>query len=184
MVLASVLTWMAPLCSFVLFAIKRRPAMCRICIAVLLLKFMTAIIVHKFEFGYAPVYLCGLDGQLYENRNLAEPIVMLSGFVTYLLLNFSTTSVQSLSGEDDIFDKKHLLIVIVSSFLLLSYSSKLHMNQGSEASVMTSFEVGMMFTIVIKILMTVFGMWNLSFNGYIEPSLKEELLLTHLCVKW
>ena len=49
---------------------------------------------------------------------------------------------------------------------------------------MTSFEVGMMFTITIRVLMTMFGMWNLSFNGYIEPSLKEELLLTHLCVKW
>ena len=93
MVLASVLTWMAPLCSFVLFAIKRRPAMCRICIVVILLKFMTAFVVHKFEFGYAPVYLCGVDGKLYENRNLVEPIVILSGFFTYLLLNSSTTAV-------------------------------------------------------------------------------------------
>ena len=49
---------------------------------------------------------------------------------------------------------------------------------------MTSFEVGMMFTITIRVLITMFGMWNLSFNGYIEPSIKEELLLTHLCVKW
>lgn len=184
MVLASVLTWMAPLCSFVLFAIKRRPAMCRICIVVILLKFMTAFVVQKFEFGYAPVYVCGVDGNIYENRSLVEPIVILSGFFTYLLLNSSTNAIQALSGQDDIFDKKHVLIVLVSGFLLLSYSSKLHMFQGSEASIMTSFEVGMMFTITIRVFMTVFGMWNLSFNGYIEPSLKEELLLTHLCVKW
>lgn len=44
MVLASVLTWMIPLGSFVLFALKRRPSMCRVCSVVLLLKFMTAFI--------------------------------------------------------------------------------------------------------------------------------------------
>ena len=49
---------------------------------------------------------------------------------------------------------------------------------------MTSFEVGMMFTIIIKVVMSAFGMWYISFNGYIEPSLNEEILLTHLCVKW
>ena len=184
MVLASVLTWMAPLGSFILFAIKRRPAMCRICIVVLLLKFMTAIVTHTFEFGYAPVYRCGIDGNLYENRNLVEPIVVLSGFFTHLVLNSPTTAVQALAGQDDIFDSRHLLMVLVGGFLLLSYCSKLHMQHGNEASIMTSFEVGMMFTIIIKVVMSAFGMWYVSFNGYIEPSLNEEILLTHLCVKW
>ena len=75
-------------------------------------------------------------------------------------------------------------MISICSFMALSYCSKLHFRQGNEASIMTSFEAGMMFTIIIKVVMSLLGMWSLGFNGYIEPSLNEEILLTHLCAKW
>ena len=184
MVITSLLTWMVPLGSFILFAFKRRPAMCRVCIVVLLLKFMTAFSIYQFEFGYSPGYRCATDGQLYKNRNLDEPIVIMSGFFTYLALNSPNTSYRSPTNQYDIFDSRHFIMISVGTFFFLSYCSKLHMQQGNEVYIITSFEIGMMFTIIIKVVMNIFSMWPSTFHSYIEPSLNEEILLTHLCAKW
>ena len=187
MVITSALAWMMPYVCFILFAMKRRPGTCRLCIVVLLLKFMAAFTMNQFEFGYLPVYRCGIDGQLYENKNLVEPIIILSGFFTYLALKSPSISpkVSGATGvAEDLFNSRHFMMISVGTFLVLSYCSKLYLRQGNEASTMTSFEAGMMFTIIIKVLMNIIGMWPTTYNIYIEPSLNEEILLTHLCAKW
>ena len=84
----------------------------------------------------------------------------------------------------DILDSRYYGMIGIGCFLLLSYCAKLHMLQGNEASIMTSFEIGMVFTIVIKVMMNIVGMWPTTFHGYIEPSFNEEILLTHICMKW
>ena len=54
MVLASAFAWTIPFSSFVVYAINRKPAVRRLSIVVLLLKFMTAFTAYSFDFGYSP----------------------------------------------------------------------------------------------------------------------------------
>ena len=84
----------------------------------------------------------------------------------------------------DVFDSRYYGMIGIGIFILLSYCSKLHMMQGNEASIMTSLEIGMVVTIIFKVSMNMLGFWPTTFLGYIEPSLNEEILLTHICAKW
>ena len=67
MVTASVITWLVPYSSFVVYVINRKPAVRRLSIVVLLLKFMTAFVSYSFDFGYSPSYRCAPDGNLYKH---------------------------------------------------------------------------------------------------------------------
>ena len=58
------------------------------------------------------------------------------------------------------------------------------MMEGNEASIMTSLEVGMVLSIILRVSMNMLGLWPTTFISYIEPSINEEILLTHICVKW
>ena len=108
----------------------------------------------------------------------------MSGFFTYLAMSSPNTDWTSLSKRFPILDSRHFVMVTVSSSFFLSYCAKQYMQQGSEIFIITSFEVGMMFTIIIKVVMNAFGMWPSTYNHYVEPSFNEEILLAHLCMKW
>lgn len=186
MVGISTMSWMIPYATFVVYFITRRPGVCRLCTIILYLKLMTAFVINQFELGYTTVYRCGLDGHILETKSLNEPIIILSGFFTYLALQTSLTfsNYNSNSKEEDTFDSRYYGMITVGTFIILSYCAKLHLMLGSEASIMTSFEIGMILTIMIKVIMNVLGLWPTVFLDYVEASLNEEILLAHICAKW
>jgi len=187
MVSVSTMAWAIPYATFAVYFITRKPEVCRLCNVILCLKLMSAFIINQFELlGYQPVYRCGLDGQIQENRSLDEPIIILSGFFTYLALQTSLTlsNHTANSKDEEIFDSKHYGMIAVGTFIILNYCAKLHLILGSEASIMTSFEIGMMLTIMIKVTMNILGFWPSRYLDYVEASLNEEILLAHICAKW
>ena len=185
MVYTSVLTWLIPYFFIVIYFITKKPVVCRICIVILYLKFISAFMINQFEMGYSTVYRCGINGRIYEYCNLYEPIITLSGFFTYLALHASMNTTYLLSeNTPDSLDLRHYGFIAIGIFILLSYCSKLHMMEGNEASIMTSLEVGMVLSLMLRVAMNMLGLWPSNFINYIEPSLNEEILLTHICVKW
>ena len=185
MVYTSVLTWLIPYACIVTYFIIKKPVVCRVSIVVLYLKIISALMTDKFEIGYSTIYRCGITGRVHEHCNLYEPIITLSGFFTYLALHASVgTSHMMSEPQSDSLELRHYGFIAVGVFILLSYCSKMHLMEGNEASIMTSLEVGMVLSIILRVLMNILGFWPSTFIGYIEPSLNEEILLTHICVKW
>ena len=185
MVYVSVLTWLIPYACIGIYFITKKPVVCRVCIVILYLKFISAFMTNQFEMGYSTIYRCGINGRVYEYCNLYEPIITLSGFFTYLALHASMNTNYLISeSNSDSLDLRHYGCIGIGVFILLSYCSKLHMMEGNEASIMTSLEVGMVLSIILRVSMNMLGLWPTTFISYIEPSINEEILLTHICVKW
>ena len=185
MVYTSVLTWLIPYACIASYFIFKKPVVCRVGIVVLYLKFISAFMTQQFEMGYSTIYRCGISGRVYEYCSLYEPIITLSGFFTYLALHASmNTNYIMTEPQSESLELRHYGFIAIGIFILLSYCSKMHLMEGNEASIMTSLEVGMVLSIILRVSMNILGLWPSTFIGYIEPSLNEEILLTHICVKW
>ena len=142
---------------------------------------MTYILNSYIDISILPAYRCGIDSQLYENKGLLDSIIVLSGAITYAGLNAPLS--MDKPGESE-FGIRHVIITTVGLFIFASYSSKIYLLQGNEASIMTSLEMGMIFTLIIKMFISIFNLWPSRFTEYIEPSLNEQILISHLCMKW
>ena len=86
-VFTSVLTWLFPYGVFAVYFITKRHSICEKCIAILCFKFLTEIVISKFDFGFPQTYACDIDGQVYKMSHFNKTVVVMFSFFAYLALN-------------------------------------------------------------------------------------------------
>ena len=187
MVMTSVVAALLPVFLFIGVLLSKKPGFIRAMIVYLSSKLMFFFWKDTFSFKFSmqEFYLCTGPGMLVESEGLSEQCFLVSVFCTYLMLSTLMSMNNSLCRN--ILQRVNFsfyCMIFGACFLFALNLSKMHLNQNSQTTLITSIELGMGFAIVFLIMMVVFNAWPVRLSACFDSLPEEELLLNHLCMKW
>ena len=138
-----------------------------------------------YSFGSEKVYVCVEKGVLVEQLGMPEHCFLVSAFFTYVVLSTLMSMNNYLCSNIVMrMNFSFYAMTIGIGFLFVLYLSKLHLLLGSQTVILTSIELGMGFAVVFLLLMVAGNMWPIRMSSCLDSLPEEDLLLTHLCMKW
>ena len=164
----------------------RKPIVCRALIVLVAAKLsLYAISDHEMFQSKQKLYICTFEGTLTENSGVSQPCFMASVFFTYVCLS-------SLMSLSNFFSTNIILrlnfafytLLVGVGYLFALFLAQDHLMQSTQTVIIASIELGMGFSIVFLILMVGTGLWPIRLTTCFDSFPEEELLLSHLCIKW